>query len=372
MSLPAAITVFLCGDIMTGRGIDQVLPRPGDPRLHEPFVRDARRYFQLAEAHNGAIARPADFSYVWGDALVVLDRLAPKVRIVNLETSVTSSNDYWKGKGINYRMHPANIPVLTAAAVDVAVLANNHVLDWGYDGLTETLLTLKSAGIRSAGAGADLEEATAPAVVPAGKGRVIVLSFGVSSSGIPGSWGATVTRGGVNLLPDLSEQAVKRVAKQVERVKRAGDMVVASIHWGGNWGYAITPEERAFAHRLVDEARVDVVHGHSSHHVKGIEVYRDKPILYGCGDLINDYEGIGGYEEFRGDLSLLYFVRFDPQVGRLDGVRMVPMQMRRFRLNLASAADSRWLAETLSREGRMLGSGVEVSADNSLMLRWSC
>jgi poly-gamma-glutamate synthesis protein (capsule biosynthesis protein) len=356
---------------MTGRGIDQVLPHPADPRIHEPYVRDARRYVQLAERENGAIPMPVDFPYVWGDALAVLDREAPRVRIVNLETSVTTSDDYWRGKGINYRMHPANCPVLTAAAIDVAVLANNHVLDWGYGGLAETLLTLHAAGIRTAGAGADLGEAAAPAVVALpGGGRLLVFSFGVVSSGVPDSWGATGTRAGVNLLSDLSEQTVRRLTEEMSRARRPGDMVVASIHWGGNWGYGITRPEREFAHRLVADAGVDVVHGHSSHHVKGVEVHRGRPIFYGCGDLINDYEGIGGYGELRGDLSLLYFVRFDPASGRLDGVRMVPMQMRRFRLHRASAADTRWLADTLSREGKRLGTRVETAADGSLLLRW--
>ena len=64
------------------------------------------------------------------------------------------------------------------------------------------------------------------------------------------------------------------------------------------------------AHSLLDEAGVDVIHGHSSHHVKGIEVYKGKAILYGCGDFLTDYEGIQGYEEFRDDLVLMYFLTY--------------------------------------------------------------
>ena len=75
--------------------------------------------------------------------------------------------------------------------------------------------------------------------------------------------------------------------------------MVASVHWGSNWGYDIPREQTVFAHRLIDEAGVDIIHGHSSHHVRAIEVYKDRLILYGCGDFLNDYEGISGYEEFR-------------------------------------------------------------------------
>jgi poly-gamma-glutamate capsule biosynthesis protein CapA/YwtB (metallophosphatase superfamily) len=63
---------------------------------------------------------------------------APLVFIVNLETSVSSSPEAWAGKEVHYWMHPENLPCLTAACLDCCVLANNHVLDWGYEGLRET------------------------------------------------------------------------------------------------------------------------------------------------------------------------------------------------------------------------------------------
>ena len=85
------------------------------------------------------------------------------MRIINLETVVTRS-DEWAGKGINYRMDPGNIDCLSAAAIDCCVLANNHVLDWGSSGLTETLGTLHSAGLKTAGTGNSRLEAEAPAV----------------------------------------------------------------------------------------------------------------------------------------------------------------------------------------------------------------
>lgn len=365
------ITLFMCGDVMTGRGIDQVLPHPGDPRLYEPYVKDARVYVDLAEKENGPIRRPVDFTYIWGDALAELKRIAPDVRLINLETSITASPDYWPDKGINYRMHPHNAPVLNAAGIDVAVLANNHVLDWGQAGLAETLETLTEAKIKSAGAGRNAREAAAPATIEvAGKGRVLIFSFGSTSSGIPTLWGAGEKRPGVNLLPDLSETTVRRIEERVRAVKRPGDIVVASIHWGSNWGFEIPRAQREFAHRLIDVAGVDVIHGHSSHHVKGIEVYRGKPILYGCGDFINDYEGISGYEQYRGDLGLMYFASMDPATGKLAGLFMIPTRVRRFRLHRARGANVQWLKETLNREGNPLGTRVVPEKDQALRLEW--
>ena len=364
-----AITLFLCGDVMTGRGIDQVLPHPGDPRIYESYLKSAKGYVTLAEEVNGPIHKPVDFVYIWGDALAELRSRKPDARIINLETAVTTSGEYWPGKGINYRMHPGNIPCITAANIDCCVLANNHVLDWGYAGLTETLTTLAGASLKTAGAGRNLAEAEVPAIIEiAGRGRVLVFGFGDESSGIPPQWGARTNRAGVNLLPDRSEATVRHIAAQISAHKRKGDVVVASIHWGENWGYEISPAQREFAHGLVDLAQVDVVHGHSSHHPRPIEVYKGRLILYGCGDFLNDYEGISGYEEFRGDLTLMYFATMDPVTGQLLNLVMTPMQIRRFRLNDAQPADVRWLQAVLDRESRVLGARIRMDDERHLVL----
>jgi len=354
------ITLFLGGDVMTGRGIDQVLPHPGNPRIYEPYMTSAKGYVRLAEEVNGPISKPVDFAYIWGDALEELRRTNPDARIINLETAVTSSPECWAGKGINYRMQPKNIPCITAAKIDCCVLSNNHVLDWGYAGLKETLTTLTGANLKAAGAGRNLSEAEAPAIIEvAGKGRVLVFGFGDESSGIPWLWGARRDRPGVNLLPDLSGDTVRRIAKRISGLKQKGDWVVASIHWGGNWGYEVLSAQREFAHRLIDQALVDVVHGHSSHHPKSVEVYKGKPILFGCGDFLNDYEGISGYEDFRGDLALMYFVTLDLATGMLVSLIMTPLQIRRFRLNYAYPDDVHWLQQILDRESRSLGARIE-------------
>jgi poly-gamma-glutamate synthesis protein (capsule biosynthesis protein) len=365
------MTLFLCGDVMTGRGIDQVLPHPSDPLLYEPHVRSARTYVEITEQARGPIPTPVPFSYIWGDALTELEQRAPDLRLINLETSITTSTAYWNKKAIHYRMHPRNIPALTVANIDYCSLANNHVLDWGYAGLAETVETLRTVNIKHAGAGRNLQEAETPAVMAVkGKGKVIVFSGGLTTSGIPSSWAAAKDRPGVNLLPDVSNEIVGRMQEKVAAIKQPGDIVVASIHWGRNWGYDIPLAQRTFAHRLIDEAGVDIIHGHSSHHVKGIEVYKEKPILYGCGDFLTDYEGIGGQEEFRGDLALMYFVSMEPSRGKLVRLHMTPMQMQRFRATRVSDTDVRWLRDTLNREGRQFGTRVELSGDNSLSLRW--
>ena len=361
----------MCGDVMTGRGIDQVMPNPSDPKIYEFYMKSAKGYVDIAENKNGIIQKPVSYSYIWGDVLSELKRKDVNIRIINLETSVTKSNDYWKDKGINYRMHPNNIKCLTVANIDYCSLANNHVLDWGYSGLAETLSTLKNADIKFSGAGKNSNESEKPAIIDlCDRGRVIVFSYGLHSSGVPLEWQATSDTPGVNLLADLSENSVLKIKKKVCDIKQPKDLVVFSVHWGGNWEYEISNKQIDFAHKLIDNADIDIIHGHSSHHVKGIEVYKNKPIIYGCGDFINDYEGIGGHEKFRGDLGLMYFLTMDVSLKKLIKFQMIPTQIKYFRVNHALYEDALWLQKSINRESKQFNLVANFYEDNKLELEW--
>jgi poly-gamma-glutamate synthesis protein (capsule biosynthesis protein) len=364
------MTLFLCGDVMTGRGIDQILPYPSEPHIHEVYVKNAREYVALAEMVSGPIPKRVDWAYIWGEALEELERMAPDARIINLETSVTTSEDAWPGKALHYRMNPANLPCFGAAQIDACSLANNHVLDYGYPGLLETLATLAKAGIATTGAGHEVLEAREPVILERANGsRVIVFGCGAESSGIPRNWRAAAARPGVDRLPDLSDETAAAIHSRVRQVKRPGDVVILSIHWGDNWGYEVPPEHRRFARWLI-EGGVDIVHGHSSHHPRPIEVYRNRLILYGCGDFINDYEGILGYEWFRDDLVLMYFATVDSATGELVRLTMQPMQLLKFRLQRASRPDTEWLRERLKRVCLGFGSDLNIVEPGMLELRW--
>lgn len=355
------VTVALGGDVMLGRGVDQLLPRPGYPELREPCVRDARRYVELAEQTNGPIPRPYDFTRPWGEVLDILDELAPDIRLVNLETAITADGDFAPGKGVHYRMHPANLPALAAFRPDACALSNNHCLDFGLRGLADTLDALAGADIRAAGAGANRAAAQLPAVVPVPGGRrVLIASVSTLSSGVPANWAAENGRPGVWLIGHPSAHQADEVAARFATLFRRGDLTIVSVHWGPNWGYGTGLSERQFAHRLID-AGIDIVHGHSAHHPRPLEIYRGKPILYGCGDVLDDYEGIGGHESYRPELRLLYLVTLDP--GGPATLRMLPLRIRHIRLERAGPADTRWLRTMLgdisSRYGTRIGTGPE-------------
>lgn len=369
MAKRECLKLFLAGDTMTGRGIDQLLPHPNEARLYEPFVGNARQYIALAEARSGAIPHAVDFNYIWGDALEVLAQETPNFRIVNLETAVTNSDDFWPNKGIHYRMHPDNAPCLSGLGLQCCALANNHLLDWGYRGLAQTRQVLRELQIAACGAGDNLEQAAAPAflalpsVLP-GVERLLVFSFGFPSSGIPYEWAATADKPGVYLLPDLSAESLSLASKQIERYKAPDDLVLASVHWGVNWGYQIAAEQRRFARGLVD-AGVDLVHGHSSHHPIGMELYRQHLICHGCGDFVNDYEGIRGHEAYRAHVSLMYFPSLNRH-GELTTLKIVPTQMKQLRLQYAAEDDSEWIARVLEKESGDYGLHFSVAESSTL------
>lgn len=359
--------LFLAGDVMTGRGIDQILTCPSSPELYEGYMRSAVDYVTLAEARNGPIPRAVPAGYVWGDLLADLAARDCDFRIVNLETAITTA-DRPEPKGINYRMHPDNIGVLSAAGIDACILANNHVLDWGTEGLVETLDVLDAAGIGHAGAGRTRAEALAPCILTPKRGpRILLMALGCQSAGVPADWAAGADRPGIALLPPRAGEAAALVQEAVAPIRRPGDLLVVSLHRGPNWGYAVPETDRALAHTLIGQAGVDIVFGHSSHHPIGADLYRDRLILYGAGDLINDYEGIGGQEEFRPDLAFGYVVDLD-QAGALTALTLLPYRRRRFRLERAGREDARWLAAMMEREGLPRGQRFDRREDGSIRL----
>jgi poly-gamma-glutamate synthesis protein (capsule biosynthesis protein) len=357
------IKIFLAGDVMLGRGIDQILPKPSSPEIFEPYIKDARDYIALAERVSGKINYPVSFDYIWGDSLIEIKKQKPYLKIINLETTITKSSNFLP-KGINYRMSPENSEVLKVLKPDICVIANNHILDYGKEGLIETIKVLKDCKIEALGAGENLQEAK-----KAGrKGKVVILSWAHLSSGVPLEWKAKENRAGVNLLEDLSKEEILKVKNEIEKIKEEDDFLIFSIHWGPNWGYEVEKEFVDFAHRLIDFSGVDLVFGHSSHHFKGLEVYNGKLIIYGAGDFINDYEGIAGFKEFNPELVLIYFPEVDLKTKKLISLRLIPLRIKKFTLNHLLPEEIDWVLEMLERESKIEGKLKFIRKESQILL----
>jgi poly-gamma-glutamate capsule biosynthesis protein CapA/YwtB (metallophosphatase superfamily) len=346
--LPGSIRIFLGGPVSTGRGIDQLFPTHNSAEFGKPDNVPASRYLEASFRLHGAPEMPVVHSYVWGKAIPLLDQARTDFRLVNLETPITSRTS-WEKKQYTYRMHPANIACLTAACIDCCSLANNHVLDFGPGGLADTLDALKSAGVGWAGAGKDAAGAQRPHThcLPDGR-RILVFSWAFRDSHIAfPHWAAWSGRAGINFLQDADPASASQMLRAIQAWRQPGDVVIASLHWGANWVRKIPAAHRALARHLIDLGAVDVIHGHSSHHVLPCEIYRGKPVLYGCGDLINDTEGVPEYRARSGHLGALYFVDLDAETLRVRNLRARPFERRRLRLEPASPEDARRVLHAL-------------------------
>lgn len=367
---PTPVTLFFCGDVMTGHGIDPLLHPSEALSPAERSVSAALEYVRDAEAsrQDVPLPRPVCFDYPWGDVMSLLRREQPDLRLVNLEATITARGTPGASRA-HARLPPQHLPILAALGVDGAVLANHHALDWGEEGLDDTLTALRQAGITGIGAGHDRAEAEQEGqwLVP-GKARIRLFAFGHASSGLTPDWAALDDHPGINWLDALDQDAVTRIGHRIRATRREGDIVVVSLHWGEGWGYDVSDEQRAFAHALVDEAGVDIVWGHGSHHPRPIEVYRSRLILYGIGDFQGESAN-GGHAGFRPDLAALYLPRLS-QDGSLNELRLWPLSVHLFRLKRAGAGDSHWLARTLTDAGLGLGTALEMQGDGSLRLVW--
>jgi poly-gamma-glutamate capsule biosynthesis protein CapA/YwtB (metallophosphatase superfamily) len=306
------ITLALIGDVMLGRGVDEAL---GGMRPDEP----------------------------WGDTLSLLD--SADLRIINLECAITTHENPWNRtpKMFHFRADPSHaIGVLRAARIDACSLANNHTLDFQEEGLLDTLKHLDGAGIRYAGAGRDLVEASRQAILDGpDEEKVALLAFTDNEP----PFAAGVDRPGTNYLPtSLEPEVLDRVEEAIAGAREAGaDTILFSNHWGPNMMERPRDLFRRFARAVVDRG-ADVYFGHSAHVFQGVEVYRGKPILYDTGDFIDDY---AVDERLRNDRSFVFLVSVEG--GEFRRLELFPVVLSYALTGLATGGEREEILRRMER-----------------------
>lgn len=316
------LTLLFAGDVMLGRGVDETLQ-------HE------------------SAAHP------WGDLLPVLE--SADLLLANLECVLTDRTKRWTDGGYKpfyFRARPHAVNALVAGHVGFVSLANNHVGDFGWQGLQDTIAALDRAGIAHAGAGMDRGDAHDAARLVRRGARVSVLAF----ADYPAEWRATATSPGMNYTPvSLDPEDFAEVTRQIAAARERADCVVFSIHWGPNMRAWPSHEFRAFARAVID-AGADVFWGHSAHVVQGVEFHHGHPILYDTGDLVDDY---AVDPHLRNDLSALFVVRMHPPA--VESVEIVPVQIADMQVNLAREPAREWFVHRF--RARCAELDVDVGGD---------
>ncbi len=307
------------------------------------------------------------YEYPWGNLLPLLNKT--DLNLINLETTLTSSINAVP-KVFNFKSDPENVESLKRAKIDVVTLANNHILDFGIEGLEDTLQALGKAGIQHVGAGLNIEEAKKPVIMDIKNTTIGIIGYTDNEP----TWKATATKPGTNyvyigdhstaggpqpngLPPGLltkfelkkhnfSDLKYREVIREIIKLKRKVDILIFTIHWGPNMVQHPTIAFQRFA-RVAIDAGVDILHGHSAHVFQGIEIYKNKVIFYDAGDFIDDYYVT---PSLRNDRSFLFLVEVNKE--GIKGIQLVPVLISRMQVNKAKGKDyvkSMAMMKSLSR-----------------------
>ncbi len=324
-------TIAFMGDVMLGRGVNEAL-------------------------------RGMAPQEVWGDLLPVLE--GADLRIANLECAITSRGRPWTRtpKVFFFRADPEAVNVLTAARIDACSLANNHSLDFEEEGLIDTIEILDQVGIRHAGAGRTIEEARRPAILNAGPGEKVGLAAFTDNEPF---FAATSDHPGTSYLPvsvDRETLGVVFAAIQEARAMGAGTVIVSN-HWGPNMVERPSDPFRDFAHAVI-ELGADIYYGHSAHVFQGVEIYRDRPILYDTGDFIDDY---AVDPIMRNDWSFLFLVTFEG--GELERIDLRPVQLSTARVQQATDPEMPVMLRKMQDLSAALGTDFDEGIERLIWTR---
>ena len=355
-------SINFMGDVMLGRLIDQLYPQHVDEPSEAEIARSITRKYPRLSRYGPDTP--------WSDTISILHRA--DLNIINLETSVTTHAVKWPNKVFNYRMHPDNLgPTLDAAKISYAGLANNHSLDFSEAGLAETVATVRRAGVAFAGAGDSPAEATKPAILslPGSKDSSPYQICIWAAADHPREWKRV---SGFHFI-DYTSQTKQRLKDLIfSTTPRGTALKVFSLHWGPNYSWQPAEEIQDLAHFLIDECDVDIIHGHSSHHVQGVEIYKGKLIIYGCGDFVDDYALV---PEYRNDLSGIWQVKVEEAADKkgmnVKRLEVYPTKIDKFvaRRLRPEEADSEWVREKIVKLSSELGTQavVEPGGDGSVV-----
>ncbi|MDP4261375.1 MAG: CapA family protein [Bacteroidota bacterium] len=308
------ITIGLAGDVMIGRNVNEVITSKG-------------------------------YSYPWGDILSLLT--STDINIINLETTLTNSISKIH-KTFNFKAAPDKVSTLAKARITAVNLANNHIMDFDEEGLTETIRTLQDARIKYAGAGMDEQQAAKPVIITCRDTRIGMLGFTDNEPG----WRAGVSSCGINYINVLNSRSKEKALNSIQQLRSEADLIIVSIHWGPNMKEKPDPGFVEFAHEMIDNG-ADLIHGHSAHIFQGIEVYKNKLILYDTGDFLDDYVVD---PVLRNDHSFFFIAEINKK--KFSRLHLVPVLISKCQVNLASLKDSRWSLQRMQQLSAAFGTKV--------------
>lgn len=302
--------------------------------------------------------KESDSAYPWGDTLSILKKA--DLRICNLECVLSDIGNPWSTtpKFFHFRSDEKNIKTLQAAKINIVSIANNHVLDYEYDAMLQMIDVLDKEQILHTGAGINFSEASKPAIFEVDNKKIGVIAFTDNEP----DWEAEANKPGILYVPtQVSDHRAQDLFKQVVALRQKVDFLIVSAHWGSNWGYSVPREHISMAHALID-AGADLIFGHSAHIFRGIEVYKDRPIIYSAGDFIDDY-AVDEIE--KNDESFVFMLETDLKSS--IKLHLYPAWIDQFKVDLATSYRKKEILLKMESLCRDLGSHLEQFPDHATL-----
>lgn len=273
--------------------------------------------------------------------------------VINLECAITSTTALWRGapKAFYFGAPPEAILSLTDAGVDIVNLANNHMLDFGVEGLLDTLRHLRQHRILHAGAGIDDDQASSPAII-----ECHGIKFGMAAfCDHQPDFAADKKNPGIAYLDLDDESSAVAVLRQAldPLLHAAIDWPILSLHWGPNMEFRPSLKFRRLAHAAINMGW-KILFGHSAHVFQGIELYRGCPIIYAAGDLVDDYYVD---PEFRNDHQLLFEMKLSR--GALQRIELHPVFIKDCQVHIATGKQFDHIAAWMSKICKEMGTRVQ-------------
>lgn len=264
--------------------------------------------------------------YPWGDTLPIFKNA--DLRICNLECVISDVGEPWSTppKVFHFRTDEKNIKALLAAEIGMVSVANNHVLDYDYEGLFRMMKVLGENAVNYAGVGLSFSEAAEPAVCNVDSQKVGLIAFTDNEP----DWEAKENKPGLFYVPiDKKDKRAQNLFELIKKTRDDVDILIVSAHWGPNWGYTPPKEHISFARDLID-AGADIVFGHSPHVFRGVGIYKSKAILYSTGNFIDDY----AVDEIEPNDESFVFV-FETKANKITHIFLYPAIIKQFQALLA-------------------------------------
>ncbi len=279
------------------------------------------------------IIKEKGYSYPWGNSLSLLAQV--DLRIINLETTLTTHTKK-NPKVFNFSALPDRVKTLQHAHIDVVNLANNHILDFQEEGLVQTIATLDCVGIQHVGAGANIQKASKPVIITKNGIKVGIIGYTDNEP----TWKATESTSGVNYIRVGDVDSIKN---QIAALRKRVDIVIITSHWGPNMRQVPSSDFIEFAHAIIDSG-ADIIHGHSSHVFQGIEIYKNKIIMYDTGDFIDDY---AVDQQLRNDQSLFFEITVTKN-GPISAV-LTPVVIKNMQVNIAEDTEKKEIIDHMQQ-----------------------